>query len=266
VSGRIGAAFAAAARAGRPAFIPYVTAGDPSLEATSRIVGALQRAGADLVEIGVPFSDPIADGPVIQRAAERALRGGATLSATLDLVRDLKRSGAPPLVLFTYYNPIHRMGLEPFAARAREAELDGLLVTDLPPEEAGALHAALRQGPIERIGFLAPNSSPERMRAIAGRSSGFLYLISRAGVTGVRDDLPAGALEQIGAARDVAGGLPIAIGFGISRPEQIRALTGVADGIVVGSALVRVIEEAGDAGDLPDRVERFCRHLIASAP
>jgi tryptophan synthase alpha chain len=139
-------------------------------------------------------------------------------------------------------------------------------VTDLPPEEAGALHAALGEGSIERIGFLAPNSSPERMAAIAGRSSGFLYLISRTGVTGVRDELPAGALEQIRAARTVAGGLPIAIGFGISRPEQIRALTGVADGIVVGSALVRVIEEAGASRDLPDRVERFCRHLIASAP
>ena len=266
MSGRIGAAFAAAARAGRPAFIPYVTAGDPSLAATGRIVGALQRAGADIVEIGVPFSDPIADGPVIQRAAERALRQGATLSSTLDLVRDLRRSGAPALALFTYYNPIHRMGLELFATRAQEAGLDGLLVTDLPPEEAGALHAALAHGPVDRIGFLAPNSTPERMRGIVDRSSGFLYLISRAGVTGVRDALPAGIQEQIGAARAVAGGLPIAIGFGISRAEQVRTLAGVADGVVVGSALVRVIEEAGDAPDLPDRVERFCRHLIASAP
>ncbi|HEU4400846.1 MAG TPA: tryptophan synthase subunit alpha [Candidatus Polarisedimenticolia bacterium] len=261
MSGRIGAAFERARQEGRPALIPYVTAGDPDLVTTRAIVGALRRAGADVVEIGVPFSDPIADGPVNQRAAERALRQGVGLRSVLGLIADLKRDDAPPLVLFTYYNPIHRMGIGTFARQAAEAGVDGVLVTDLPPEEAAELSVALRAIGIDLIFLLSPTSTRERVDLVLRQGRGFLYFISRTGVTGARQDLPPELEAQVRAAR-AASSLPVAVGFGISRPEQVRQVSTFADGVVVGSALVHLVEEAGAARDLPGRVEAFCRALM----
>ncbi len=261
-SGRIAAAFARARSEGRLALVPYVTAGDPDLAGTHAIVQALGRSGADIVEIGVPFSDPIADGPVNQRSAERALRQGVTLRGTLTLAADLHRDGAPPLVLFTYYNPIHRMGLEAFAEAARAAGLDGVLVTDLPPEEAGDLRGVLEPAGIDLIFLLSPTSTRERIELVARQGRGFVYFITRTGVTGVRDDLPADLEAQVRAVRSACA-LPIAVGFGISSPGQVRTVAAFADGVVVGSALVGLIEASAGAKDLPARVEAFCRTLLA---
>jgi tryptophan synthase alpha chain len=263
-AGRIAAAFAAARAAGRPALVPYVTAGDPDLATTRRVVGALGRAGADVVELGVPFSDPIADGPVNQRAAERALRQGVNLRAVLALAAGLRRDGAPPIVLFTYYNPIHRLGIDTFAAEAGRAGLDGVLVTDLPPEEAEDLETALGPAGVDLIFLLSPTSDPARVGAIVRRARGFLYFISRTGTTGERDDLPPGLEDQVRAARAAAagGGPPIAVGFGIGSRAQVERAARFADGVVVGSALVRLIEEAAGSPDLETRVEAFCRGLL----
>ena len=258
----IALAFRRARDAGRSALIPYVTAGDPSLADTRTIILALQRGGADIIELGVPFTDPIADGVVNQRSAERALLNGTSLARILELVGELRQAGAPPLVLFTYYNPIHALGLQEFRRRAQAAGLAGILVTDLPPEEAGPLRVALDGSGIERIGFLAPATPLERVRRIAADSQGFLYAIARTGVTGVRDDLPEGLEPFVSAARKAAGDLPVAVGFGISRGEQVRAIGRFADGVVVGSALVRVIEAAAGSTELEAQVERFCRDLL----
>lgn len=263
--GRIAAAFAAARRAGRPALIPYVTGGDPDLAATREIVLALGRAGADLVEIGVPFSDPIADGVVNQRAAERALKQGVTLGKVLDLAAGLRRDGAPPIVLFTYYNPIHRMGIGRFAAAAQAAGVDGVLVTDLPMEESAELDGALRPAGIDLIALLAPTSGPERIARVLEAGRGFVYFIARAGVTGAREDLPAELEAQVRAARSAAGGrVPVAVGFGIGSRRQVETVGAFADGVVVGSALVRLIEETPSARDLPARVEAFVRDLAGA--
>jgi len=256
---RITEAFAAARGAKRAAFVPYLTAGDPDLGRLPDLLRAMTRGGADVIEIGVPFSDPIADGVVNQRAAERGRRGGATLRAILDRCQALRSESFPPLVLFTYFNPVHRLGVEAFAAEAAAARIAGVLVTDLPPEEGADLRRALEARGIDSIGLVAPTSSPERRRAIAEVSRGFLYFISRAGVTGPRDDLPSDLEAQVRATREDGRGLPIAVGFGLSRPEQVRAVRGFADGFVVGSALVRLIEAQGSDPGLPEALERACR-------
>lgn len=261
MSGRIAAAFAAARAAGRAAFIPYLTAGDPDLPGTRLLVGALVRGGADIVELGVPFSDPIADGPVNQRAAERALRSGTTLSRILDLCAALRSEDGPPIVLFTYFNPIHRLGVAAFAERAAASGVEGVLVTDLPPEEGGDLHAALAARGVDRIGLVAPTSTAGRIDSIAAATSGFLYYISRTGVTGERAQLPPGLESQVIGVRRRAGGLPIAVGFGISSPDQVAAVSRFADGVVVGSALVHAVEEGPEDSDLPARIEKLCRSL-----
>ncbi len=260
--GRIARAFAKARAEERCALIPYVTAGDPDLARTRSILRALGDAGADLMEIGVPFSDPIADGPVNQRAAERALRNGVTLRSCLDLAAELRAGGVPPVVLFTYYNPIHRMGPETFARAAGVCGVDGVLVTDLPPEEAVDLHVALRASGVDLILLLSPTSSQERVELVCREASGFIYVISRTGVTGAREDVPSDLEGQVRAARR-ATNLPIAVGFGISQPGQAAAIAAYADGIVVGSALVRLIEENAASPDLESRIEEFCRTLRA---
>ena len=261
--GRIARAFAAARGERRCALIPYVTAGDPDLRRTRAIVRALARGGADVVEIGVPFSDPIADGPVNQRAAERALRKGVTLRSCLDLAAELRADGSPPVVLFTYYNPIHRMGPETFAMAAAASGVDGVLVTDLPPEEAGDLRGALAGSRVDLIFLLSPTSSRERVDRVCREASGFVYFVSRTGVTGAREDLPEGLAEQVGSARRVSP-VPVAVGFGISGPEQVKAIAAYADGVVVGSALVRIVEEKSASPDLEASVEAFCRTLSGS--
>ena len=238
---RIQKRFKALREAGELGIVAYITAGDPSLQATLEFVLSLADAGADVIELGVPFSDPLADGPTIQRASERALKSGATLAKVLDLVRRIRQSSEVPLVLFSYYNPILRMGLERFASTAAEAGADGVLVTDLTPEESDDYRRVLRGHHLDTIFLGAPTSTDERLTKIAACSSGFLYLISRTGVTGAKDvlpdDLPA-LLRRVHAVTQ----LPIAVGFGISLPGHVSILGGLADAAVVGSALVSEIE------------------------
>jgi tryptophan synthase alpha chain len=241
--GRIGRRFRELAKTGELGLVAYITAGDPSLDATEKIVLAAAEAGADVIELGVPFSDPVADGPTIQRASERAVRGRTTLAGVIELVRKLRTNTDVPLVLFSYFNPILQMGVEKFGAAASAAGADGVLATDLTPEEADEYRAAMRAHGLDTIFLAAPTSTDTRLALIAGCSSGFLYLISRTGVTGERASLP----EDLPAlARRVRRftKLPLAVGFGISSPEHVSVLGGIADAAVVGSALVAEIEKA----------------------
>jgi len=244
---RISRRFAELRRTGEMGLVAYITAGDPSLQATEKFAVALAEAGADVIELGVPFSDPIADGPVIQRASERALRSGTTLAGVLALVKSLRAKSDVPLVLFSYFNPVLQMGLEKFGEAAKAAGADGVLITDLTPEEAGEYRAAVSAHGLDTIFLAAPTSPDERLARIAEASSGFLYLISRTGVTGPKDQL---ADELPSLARRVrrVTELPIAIGFGISLPGHVSLLGGLADAAVVGSALVEEIEHAGSVG------------------
>ncbi len=259
---RISAAFERAGRERRAAFIAYLTAGDPSAGETVAMARSVERAGADILELGVPFSDPIADGPVLQRSAERALASGTTLNGVLEMARAIREETSMALVLFTYLNPILHAGIGASARSAREAGFDGVLVTDLPPEEAGQFQPALRCAGLDTVFLVSPTSPASRMRAAAGLSSGFLYVVSRSGTTGARSDLPRGLRETIRRSRRAAGSLPIALGFGISTPETARRASRLADGVVVGSALVRAAEEAAEAGKPPGRaVEKLVRSL-----
>lgn len=243
LAGRITKRFEALARAGELGLIAYITAGDPSLAATEKIALAAAEAGADIIELGVPFSDPVADGPTIQRASERALRNGATLAGVLGLVRQIRAQSEVPIVIFSYFNPILQMGLKEFAAQADLAGADGVLVTDLTPEEAGEYRAAMRSHGLDTIFLAAPTSTDARLETIARSSSGFLYVVSRTGVTGAREALPEGLPELVRRARRFTK-LPIAVGFGISLPTHVTVLGGIADAAVVGSALVSEIEKA----------------------
>jgi tryptophan synthase alpha chain len=249
---RIGERFAKQRAEGKPAFIAFLTAGDPSLDRTVEAAVELDRAGADVLELGVPFSDPLADGPVIQRASERALARGVTLSGVLDSVRRIRARCDLPLLLFSYYNPLLQYGLPRLAREAKAAGVDGALVTDLPPEEAGEWIAAARAADIDTVFLASPTSPPERLRRVAEASRGFVYAVSRTGVTGERQALSHDArplVERLRALTDV----PVVLGFGLSTPEQVREAAAVADGVVVGSALVRFLEEHPE-GDLGARV------------
>jgi tryptophan synthase alpha chain len=239
---RISEAFQRARREGRAALIPYLTAGDPSLAATVTLARALAEGGADIIELGIPFSDPIADGPTIQAASKRALDAGFRLDALWGCCEALR--GGPPLVLMTYYNPVYHLGLERFAARAAAAGVAGVIVPDLPPEEAGPWQAAARAEGLDTIFLLAPTSNEERVRAVERASTGFIYYVSLTGVTGARSELPAELEAALAGLRSKVE-QPVAVGFGISRPEQVARLSPLADGIIVGSALVRLIEQAG---------------------
>jgi len=230
-------------RRGELGIVAYITAGDPTLTATCDYVLALADAGADVIELGVPFSDPLADGPTIQRASERALKSGTTLAGVLAMVRKVRESSQVPLVLFSYFNPILQMGLEKFAAGAAEAGADGVLVTDLTPEESAEYRQILQAHHLDTIFLAAPTSTDERLVKIAACSSGFLYLISRTGVTGAKDALPDDLPALLRRARSFTQ-LPIAVGFGISLPGHVSVLGGLADAAVVGSALVSEIEKA----------------------
>lgn len=239
--------------------VTYVTAGDPDITRSTAIVLAIADAGADVIEIGVPFSDPIADGPVIQRASERALAAGASLTSALDLVEEVRRTIQTPIVLFTYVNPVVRMGTERFVQRAVQAGVDGVLLLDLPLEEAGPMHEALESAGLDTILLISPTTTPARLATAAAMGRGFLYAISRLGVTGVRDNVAGTArpvVEQIRAVTD----LPVALGFGISRPEHVRETCAYADAAVVGSALVQVIADAAP-GDEARAAGAFVRWL-----
>jgi tryptophan synthase alpha chain len=240
---RIEKCFATLRAAGEMGIVAYITAGDPSIDATLEFVLALEEAGADVIELGVPFSDPLADGPTIQRASERALKSGASLPKILDLVSRIRKSSQIPLVLFSYYNPILQMGLETFAATASAAGVDGVLATDLSPEESVEYRRILAKHRLDTIFLCAPTSTDERLASIAECSSGFLYLVSRTGVTGAKDTLPDDLPALLRRVRNFTK-LPIAVGFGISLPGHVTLLGGLADAAVVGSSLVAEIEHA----------------------
>jgi tryptophan synthase alpha chain len=256
---RIAATFAQLRGRGEAALVPYFTAGDPDLRTTRELVRAAVAEGADAIELGVPFSDPMADGPVLQRSAARALAAGATLPRVLELVANVRAEAALPLVLFGYYNPFFRYGVERVAADAAGAGADGFLCVDLPPEEAGDLRGAARGAGLDLIALLAPTTPPARIRMVARAASGFLYFVSVLGTTGARAELPAELPALVERVRRVTT-LPVGVGFGVSRPEQARWIAGFADAVIVGSALARLVEE-GDATGAPARVATLLADL-----
>jgi tryptophan synthase alpha chain len=239
-------------RTGVPGLVTYVTAGDPDLARSRDVIRALDRAGADVIEVGVPFSDPIADGPAIQRASERALAAGSHLLATLDLIAELRPDVGAPLVVFTYVNPVLRFGVDAFVERAAAAGVDGVLLLDLPIEESESMRHRLDGGGIDQIFLVSPTTTGARLEEAARLGRGFLYAISRLGVTGARDAVSSAA-RPLAARIRAASRLPLALGFGISRPEHVREVAGFADAAVVGSALVQVIADAASNGGDPAR-------------
>jgi tryptophan synthase alpha chain len=256
---RIGPALAAVRSRGEVALVPYFTAGDPDLATTRELVLAASAEGADAVELGVPFSDPMADGPVLQRSAARALASGTTLAQVLALVRELRRDASLPIVLFGYYNPFFRYGLEALARDAAAVGVDGVLCVDLPPEEAGDLRSAVGAAGLDLIALLAPTTPVARVRRIARLASGFLYFVSVLGTTGARAALPPELPDLVRRVRAVTS-LPVGVGFGVSSPEQAAWLAGFADAVIVGSALARAMEE-GDARGAPARVAGLLAEL-----
>ena len=241
--------------------VAYLTAGDPTLEASEEIILAAAKAGADVIELGVPFSDPLADGPTIQRASERALRSGTTLAGVLELARRLRARTGVPLVLFSYFNPILQMGLEKFAQAAAQAGIDGVLATDMTAEESGEYRRILDGQGLDTIFLGAPTSTDTRLKQVAACSSGFVYLISRTGVTGTRDALPEELPALVRRVRRFTT-LPVAVGFGISRPAHVSSLAGIADAAVVGSALVAEVEKASEAGGSAETAASSVAQLI----
>jgi len=251
---RIGRCFARLKDAGERGLVAYLTAGDPALDRTAALVEALERGGADVVELGVPFSDPIADGPVIQRASQRALERGTTLCGVLEVVQQIRRRSEVPLVVFSYLNPVLRYGFSRFADDAKAAGADGALLTDLSVEEADPFVGEMRGRGLDTVFLAAPTSTPRRLELVGRYSSGFVYLVSRAGVTGEREKLSDTVAPLIARTRAVTS-LPLAVGFGVSRPEHLAELAPLADAAVVGSAFVRQIEQQ------PEQLEQFTRNL-----
>lgn len=250
---------------GRPALIAYITAGDPTPDRTPELVAALERGGADLIELGVPFSDPIADGPVIQRGSDRALRAGTNVAKVLDIAAEVRRRSEIPLLLFTYLNPVLRYGLEALARDAEARGIDGCLLTDLSVEEAEPYTGAMRQAGLDTVFLAAPTSTPRRLELVAKYSSGFIYLVSRTGVTGERITVSDSVGPLVSAMRAVTT-LPVAVGFGISTADHVRSVGAMADGVVVGSAFVRLIEKYGASSELPQRLEALARELAGGLP
>ena len=242
-----------------PSLVAYVTCGDPNLATTREIVLAAVDAGADVIELGVPFSDPVADGPVIQRASERALRSGTTLEKVLTMAAEIRRRSQIGLIVFSYLNPIWRMGVTRFAAVAEEAGVDGALVTDLPVEEADDYLAQMRMRRLATVFLAAPTSTDQRLRLIAKNSSGFVYAVSRTGVTGARQQLAGDARQLVRRVKKYTK-LPVAVGFGISTPEQFAAVGEFAEAAVVGSAIVETVEH--NLGKEPEAVAQFVRQLL----
>ena len=257
---RIEETFSRLRKEGRKALITFITAGDPDLETTEDLIYGLEEAGADMIELGIPFSDPMADGPTIQASSERALRGGVTLKDVLRLVKNVRERSDIPIILFGYYNPIFRYGVERLPFDAKEAGADGLLVVDLPPEEAWELQRHTDRAGIDLIFLLTPTSDETRMELVARRAKGFIYYVSVTGVTGTRDSLPDDIKLYVERARRFTD-LPIGIGFGISGPEQAATVSRWADGIIVGSAIIKIIERYGKEPDLVDRVKGFVKDL-----
>ncbi len=261
MSGRIDTTFKKLASESRAAFIAYICAGDPDIHASLEIVKALEKAGADLIELGIPFSDPLADGIVNQRAAQRALEAGTRVADVLDLVGKIRENSEIPLVFFTYLNPVYAYGFEQFHADAAAAGVDGILILDLPPDEIGCNEEILETTALESIHLIAPTTPPDRIAAIVNRSEGFIYYVSREGVTGAQAELSSGIEEQVRLIKSSTA-LPVAVGFGISTPGQAAAVARHADGVVVGSAIVTIIAENGSSPDLPAKVHDFVKPLV----
>ena len=261
---RIADKFAALRNANRKAFIPYITAGDPHLETTAPLILELEKSGADIIELGVPFSDPMADGPVIQRASERALRNGVTVRDCLNLVRRIRQQSEIPIVLFSYYNPLLSLGEEALGGELRDAGIDGVLVTDLVPEEAGDLIRQMRAGDVDTIFLVAPTSTDARIKRVAAACSGFVYAVSRTGITGVRQNLSEAASRLVERVRPFTD-LPIAVGFGVSTPEHVAEVWRHADAAVVGSRIVAEIAQYAGDDSLVERVGKLTRDLRSHA-
>ncbi len=247
--------------AGKTAFIPYITAGDPTLAQTEKIVYALEEAGADIIEFGVPFSDPIGDGPVNQEAALRALKNHVTLKDVIGLIKNIRAKSQVAILIFTYYNPVLAYGLEAFATAAADAGADGVLCVDLPPEEADGYKAALDANDLRTVFLMSPTSTDERIELIAKQSTGFIYYVSRLGVTGEQAAL-ANDLDTAVANIQKHTDTPVAVGFGISTPEQAKVVATMAQGVVVGSAIVRMIGELGDSDETAPKVGAFVKSLV----
>jgi len=247
---------------GRAAFNAYLCAGDPDLATTRALIPALEAAGVDMIELGMPFSDPIADGPVIQAAGQRSLEGGTTLAKVLDLVGEVRTQSDVPIALMTYYNIVHKFGLDRLVDEAVRVGIDGLIVPDLIPEEAGELIGLARDAGLATVFFVAPTSTDERIKLADRHSTGFIYCVSVTGITGARENLPDDLRDYLGRVRSLAR-KPIVVGFGVSKPEQVRMLSGVADGIIVGSAIVREIEAAAGLprAELVEKVAAFAATL-----
>jgi tryptophan synthase alpha chain len=260
VTSRITSLFSTCKAEGRKAFIPYITGGDPTPAQTASLVLALERGGADLIELGVPFSDPIADGPVIQRTSDRALRAKSTVAGLLEAVREVRRHSQIPLLLFSYLNPLLRYGFQKLASDAVEAGIDGVLLTDLCIEEAAEPVRQLRERGLDTVFLAAPTSTDRRLRLVSEHSSGFIYLVSRTGVTGAQASLSDAAAPLVKRMRALTE-LPLALGFGIGTPEQVAEVARLTDGVAVGSAIVKFIEENARHSDLPARLESWARQL-----
>ncbi len=261
---RIDACFARLKSEDRAGFVAYLTAGDPSLDATVELILALERAGADVIEVGVPFSDPLADGPTIQAAAGRALAAGASVQGVLECVRKVRLRSQVPLVLFTYLNPVYTYGFERFHAEAEAAGADGVLLLDLPPDETGTNGEFQISAGLRSIRLIAPTTPPERAEVLARAAEGFIYYVSREGVTGEQTSISETIGAQVAEIRRHTS-LPIAVGFGISTPEQAAQVAAQSDAVVVGSAIVRRIGEYGAASDLVEKIETFVRPLAEAA-
>jgi tryptophan synthase alpha chain len=259
--GRIDDAFSRLKREGKKGFIPFITAGDPDLETTAQLLIELANSGATIIELGVPFSDPMADGPVIQRASERALKHRFGLKEIFATTAKVRATTQTPLVLFSYFNPLLQYGIDKLAHDARRAGIDGILVTDLTPEESQSFAAALKLNDLDMIFLVAPTSTDARLRMISDHARGFVYAVSRAGVTGARENLSHEAELLVARLRKFSS-LPVAVGFGISTAEQVEQTLGYADAAVVGSAIVAQIEKLSPSENLVEEIGKFVRSLI----
>src|ERR1044072_2209713 len=257
---RIAEAFANLKQPNRKGFIPFITAGDPDLETTRQLIVELARVGSTLIELGVPFTDPMADGPVIQRASERALRHAFGLQDILDTAARARKQIDTPIILFSYYNPLLQFGLQRLAQAVSEAGVDGVLVTDLTPEESGEFEATLREHDLDMIFLVAPTSTDERLRLVAEHASGFIYAVSRAGVTGTREKVSAEAEKLVNRMRQFSS-LPIAVGFGISNAAQVADVNRYADAVVVGSAIVAEMERRAGDPDVVKQIDSFLNRI-----
>jgi tryptophan synthase alpha chain len=253
---RIEAAF----KKGRKALIAYITVGYPSIDATLKVVPLLEHRGCDIVELGIPFSDPLADGATIQQASDAALKNGVTPKRCLEVAKELGRKTELPLVFMSYYNPLLHYGLESFCHSSKQAGVAGLIIPDLPPEEGKELEAASRQHELDLIYLLAPTSTPERIKLVAEHSRGFIYLVSTTGTTGAREKLSAGLADFVGKVRQ-ATNLPLCVGFGISTPEQAREVSVMADGVIIGSRIVQLMKDGGDFSELGEFISELRRAL-----